>query len=89
MTVSDEYLSSMSKAKQMLGQDTAAIDSLRQRRIEARRALWSRIKAEAPDNADFIEFMTKRYGKPEQVIVTLPTGEVLDSHRYDKKGGLD
>lgn len=54
-------------------------EAVRERQLAARRALWSRIKTEAPDNAEFIEMMTGRYGKPEQVIVTLKSGEILDS----------
>jgi hypothetical protein len=50
-----------------------------EKRMAARRALWSRIKTEAPDCAEFIEMMTGRYGKPERVTVTLNTGETLDS----------
>lgn len=59
-----------------------------EKRKARRRALWSRIKTEAPDNAEFIETMSDRYGKPEQVIVTLPSGEVLNS-AGGNKGGLD
>jgi hypothetical protein len=62
-------------------------EQIRQRRLEARRALWNRIKAEAPDCAEFIELMTARYGKPEQVLVTLSSGEVLDSNNHDKMAG--
>lgn len=60
-------------------------ESVRERQLAARRALWSRIKSEAGDCAEFIEQATKIFGKPERVVVKLNSGETLDSASV--KGG--
>lgn len=61
--------------------------AVQERRLAARRAMWSRIQAEAPNEARFIELVTARFGKPENVFLRFHSGEVLDSANYDKGVG--
>jgi hypothetical protein len=61
-------------------------EAIKQRQLEHRRAIWSRIKSEHPENAEFIELVTARFGKPERMTTTLPDGTVLDSLGYSKGG---
>ena len=55
---------------------------LRELQLAHRRAIWSRIKTEFPENAEVIELVTARFGKPERMTTPLPDGTVLDSLNY-------
>jgi hypothetical protein len=61
-------------------------EAIHQRKLDHRKAMWSRMQAECPDVADFIGEVTTRFGKPEQVLVTLQDGTTLDSLGYGKGG---
>lgn len=61
-------------------------EAIHQRKLDHRKAMWGRLQAECPDIAEFIAEATKVFGKPEQVLVTLPDGTTLDSLGYGKGG---
>lgn len=67
--------------------NTETLKQVAEKRKAHRRAIWNRIKAEAPDCAEMIELIAARYGKPEELTVTFHTGEVLNPSAYDKGCG--
>jgi N-acetylmuramic acid 6-phosphate (MurNAc-6-P) etherase len=57
-------------------------EGLKKKRAEQRREMWAAIKAESPDIAEFIEQVTKKFGKPAQVVYKC-RGRVFDSSNLD------
>lgn len=56
----------------------AKIDALKEKIKSDRMATWSRIKADAPDVAQFLTEITQAFGKPEAVRVVIQGEVVLD-----------
>lgn len=64
-------------------------EEIARRREQHKRDMWAFIKRTHPENAEFIEIMTARYGKPEQVIHEFDgckldsAGEIIPRSKYD------
>lgn len=57
----------------------------KKKRGEKRREMWDTIKRQSPEHAEFIEQVTAKFGRPEQVIYE-SGGVVWDSKRLDGAG---
>ena len=64
---------------EQLGKD---IHAKHEAKLAARKAAWEEVKRAAPDQAAWLEALSKTFGKPRVAMVKVDGKVILDSRRF-------